>query len=77
MHSTTALLNNRYSIKSTLGEGTFAEVYLAEDTKIGPSRTLPQFALDALQILDKFSPYFEFVERRIDDPDHKAAISTL
>ena len=61
-------LNSRYQIIKPLGEGTFADVYLAVDLcPQGPCRCLSDLAVQHLETLERFSPDFEFLERQIID----------
>ena len=51
-----------------IGQGAFAEVFLAEDwAPNGLKRVLPDQAIYNLNVLGEFSPDYEFMERDIED----------
>jgi len=64
------ILNSRYQLIKSIGEGTFADVFLAIDLcPSGICRCLSDEALRHLETLERFSPDFEFVERHVTDQD--------
>ena len=62
------LWSSRYKIVKLIGQGAFAEVFLAEDwAPNGLKRVLPDQAIHNLNVLGEFSPDYEFMERDIED----------